>query len=157
MNTFEIEKTVARDKCLSKYFLGVFPSDKLPKVSEIPCCFIANTDPSNEPGMHWVALFFDTYVEYFDSYGLEPFEPFRKYNPEVVNTYCFQSIGSKVCGEYCIYYLYMRSRRIPFETIVTKLKGRNNTDKLVKSFVDKLKVSGISEGCQSCTCRNEGC
>ena len=124
MNTYEIQKTVSRDKCLNKCFLGVFPSDKLPTIYTKPACFIANTDPSNEPGQHWVAMFFDRYVEYFDSYGLEPPEPFARYNPEILNTYCLQNIGSVVCGEYCIYYLHKRMRGAPLQTIVLNLRNK---------------------------------
>ncbi|MCG8432192.1 MAG: hypothetical protein MJA29_13605, partial [Candidatus Omnitrophica bacterium] len=65
----EIEKTVLKDKRLKKMFLGVFPSDELPEVTERPCCFIANTDASDAPGEHWIAMYFDKYIEYFDSYG----------------------------------------------------------------------------------------
>ena len=43
-------------------FLGVYPSDHLPWLYEIssrtPCCYIANSDPCNEVGSHWVAAFF---------------------------------------------------------------------------------------------------
>ena len=34
---------------------GEFPSDKLPIVDTYPSAMIANTDPHDEPGMHWIA------------------------------------------------------------------------------------------------------
>ena len=42
----------------SKTFCGVFPSDKLPQtIEKYPCGIVANTDPSDKPGEHWIALF----------------------------------------------------------------------------------------------------
>ena len=59
-------------------FLGVFPSDHLPCVYEIssrtPCCYMANSDPSNEIGTYCVAFFHPTpkVIEFFDSFGKKP-------------------------------------------------------------------------------------
>ena len=46
-----------------------------PKVIDrFPCGFVANTDPSDEPGAHWVAFYFQSERkgEFFDSYGKPP-------------------------------------------------------------------------------------
>ena len=37
-------------------FKGVFPSDKIPKLSSLAPYCILNLDKSTEPGSHWVAL-----------------------------------------------------------------------------------------------------
>ena len=153
MNSFEIEKTVARDKCLSKHFVGVFPSDRLPVISTKPACFIANIDPSNKPGQHWVSMFFDKETEYFDSYGLEPEGSFATYKPAVINRYCLQDIGSTVCGEYCIYYLAKRVRGLSLERVVSSLINRGDSDQVVKRYVDKLRIVGLTDKCQSCAPR----
>mgnify|MGYP000084934052 CR=1 FL=1 len=118
MNTYEIERTVANDKCLSKIFLGVFASDQLPKVVEKPSRLIANTDPSNKPGQHWVALFFSENAEYFDSYGMPPLRAFDIYKPLLENRYCLQNSYSTACGEFCIYFLHKRVRGHRLESIV---------------------------------------
>lgn len=153
MNTYEIEKTVERDKCLSRYFLGVFASDMLPQISEKPACFIANTDPSGAPGEHWVAMFFDKNVEYFDSYGLQPIDAFNIYKPNWINQYCLQELDSTVCGEYCIYFLQYRVRGFAPDVIIDKLLKRNDSDKIVKLHTDRLRVSQLYKNCQSCTPR----
>ena len=37
---------------------GVYPTDKLPIVNKYPSGLIANTDPHDKPGTHWVATYF---------------------------------------------------------------------------------------------------
>ena len=41
---------------MSKYFDGIYSSDTLNEIKEKPDLIICNTDPSNKPGEHWVAL-----------------------------------------------------------------------------------------------------
>ena len=48
---------------------GVFSSDRLPTKPRLLVC---NTDPSDESGEHWIAIYVDDdghYAEYFDSLG----------------------------------------------------------------------------------------
>jgi hypothetical protein len=60
-------------------FLGVFPSDLLPKYSiALYGTLIVNTDPQTESGSHWLAIHFQSLSStefYFDSYGLPPLIP----------------------------------------------------------------------------------
>ena len=80
MNTAQITHAVEQDPVTSKKFCGVFPSDKLPQtIDRYPCGFVASTDPSSEPGTHWVAFYFPSEEkgEFFDSYGHAP-EYYRK-------------------------------------------------------------------------------
>ena len=65
--------------------LGVFPAYHLPSTALLrsrsrDVCFIANTDPHNRPGSHWLAFYYRARfrtLEYFDSYGF-PLEAYRK-------------------------------------------------------------------------------
>ena len=59
-------------------FMGVFPSDKLPRFIPRPALFVCNTDASHLPGQHWIAIFVDSdgRGEFMDSFGREPGEPF---------------------------------------------------------------------------------
>ena len=51
MNTLQIKRALERDTFTKKIFGGVFAADELPKVmNTFPCGFVANTDPSTEPG-----------------------------------------------------------------------------------------------------------
>ena len=109
-------------------FQGVYPSDQLPaSVSHYPALFIANVDTSDKPGTHWVAFYFtkEQVGEFFDSYGSPP----RKYsgtfttflnnnsNQWIFNTATLQSIYSKVCGHYCLYFALFCSRQKSMSTI----------------------------------------
>ena len=105
-------------------FLGVFPSDKLPVSKVKPFYFVANTDPSNKPGTHWVAVFVnaDGTAEYFDSYGLKPNVAsiasfLRQYKKCKFNTKRIQGMFSSVCGHYCVYYVIHRSKGIEMDII----------------------------------------
>ena len=51
MNTLQIKRALERDTFTKKIFGGVFAADELPKImNTFPCGFVANTDPSTEPG-----------------------------------------------------------------------------------------------------------
>ena len=64
-----------RDPYVASTFLGVFPSERLPKqVRKYPASLIANTDPASKPEQHWIVMYFPekTKNEFLDSYGLPP-------------------------------------------------------------------------------------
>ena len=57
MNTVQITRALRHDPITSKKFCGLFPSDKLPQaIEKYPCGFVANTDPSSEPGTHCMGV-----------------------------------------------------------------------------------------------------
>ena len=126
-------------------FVGVFPADKIPENItgySLPCCFIANTDPSWMHGTHWVAVFVDRNgdIEYFDSYGRRPMSPQMKtfcgtiyqYNP-----YMIQPVFSALCGRFCIFYLVQRCQGKSFETVLHMFDFNNliYNENLVSDFV----------------------
>ena len=56
-----------------EFFYGTVPCDRLPRTlpDEGPSAFIVNTDPHDEPGTHWIALWTRGNVcEILDSYAL---------------------------------------------------------------------------------------
>ena len=132
MNTLQIKRALERNRFTKKNFCGVFAADMLPKsVDAFPCGFIANTDPSTKPGTHWVAFYFPSGEkgEFFDSYGYPPEhygESFKLYNIETWNNRKIQNSWSEVCGQYCIFYLYQKSRGYSMSEIVNMFT--NNTD-----------------------------
>ena len=75
MNLKQIVQVLRRNK----EFVGVFPSDKIPHTITPPAAFVANTNPQEKPGKHWVAFYIDQdrNGEYFHSYGRPPIKPFR--------------------------------------------------------------------------------
>lgn len=196
MSTKEIEKIMSslsydfKSKNSSIDFLGVFPSDGIPKLENLlyhspsskilnpiysysssynfanGC--ILNTDPSSQPGEHWVAFFFQAssplspMFEFFDSYGNPPSYysfPFLKQMLDQMyyNTEKLQSINSNVCGQYCILYLYYRylysiqnpllnnksTSQLPLSQIVRKIKNLHSSSN-IRDRIVKCKVESIS-------------
>ena len=149
MNTTQLAIILKKDKYTRAVFQGVYPSDKLPtEVSSFPALFIANVDTSEKPGSHWVAFYFtkDQEGEFFDSYGLPPssytgtFSSFLNNNSKdwSFNSATLQSINSKVCGHYCLYYALFRCRNISMSTIVHRFsKNKQRNDFLVQRFIEK--------------------
>ena len=73
MNTLQIERLLKKDLKSKTIFKKVCALDQLEKPT-FPSAYVINSDPSGEPGEHWVAVYFDKRGrgEYFDSYGLSP-------------------------------------------------------------------------------------
>jgi len=152
MNTRQISAVLQTDSSTKQAFQGVYPSDVLPETIEhYPAAFVANVDPSGQPGSHWCAFYFtkDKRGEFFDSYGQQPkqytqaFQDFL-YRNSVVWTYnakSLQSLDSNVCGHYCLYYLLNRCRNISMKAIVDRFSS--NT-KLNDAFVHRFIVNHYS-------------
>ncbi len=96
------------------FFKGVYASDELPPPSELtkspPCFIIVNTDPSNQPGEHWVTLFIEnsTTVTYFCSLGTLPIQPISNFlsffNKVKMSIDQWQSNESDLCGEFALFF-----------------------------------------------------
>ena len=147
MNAIQITTTINSDPITRKHFCGVYALDKLPNVIEkYPCGIIANTDRSDEPGTHWVALYFQSFenAQFFDSYGNHPdfynniFSNYLDthsvnwtFNPKIL-----QSVTSAVCGQYCIFFLSYKSRGYSMISIVNMFSNNKKfNDFEVLSFV----------------------
>jgi len=86
-------------------FNRVFSIDNLP---DNPHLLVCNTDPSDEPGRHWVAIYTgDGHGEFFDSFGRRPNIDFECINMNCNCVSCnfndrqLRSIISKFRGYYC--------------------------------------------------------
>ena len=79
MNTQEISDYWNMDPECSKMFYGVYPANKIPKLRSLPALIVCNTDTSSKRGEHWIVLYVDKNRrgEYFDSFGICPFEHFK--------------------------------------------------------------------------------
>lgn len=144
MNNLQIEKILKNHITTKKYFLGAFPSDKLPVIFSFPSCFISNTDTSKQPGSHRVAFFIPSQnqVEFFDSFGNTPNQLhlnfLKRFSRVTQNPVSFQSIFSDDCAEYCIFFLFLRSKGISFNSIISKLRSVNDSDLFVRRFVYEI-------------------
>ena len=133
MNTDEIERK------LSRRIDGVFSVDK-------PRLLVCNTDPSDKPGRHWVCIHVeDGRGEYFDSFGRRPTALYERYLNRHCSSWTFndrqlQSVVSKFCGHYCIYYCMLRSRGVDMRKIVSSFSSDTGlNDALVHGFVCRLR------------------
>ncbi len=106
------------EKALKRYpdFQGVYAVDQLPKDPK-PGLYIANTDPSDKDGEHWVLFYIckEGTIEFFDSFGRKPLERWPgewKYSTRMV-----QSPTSNACGYHVLCYAYFRRFRT-FEQIM---------------------------------------
>jgi hypothetical protein len=96
-----------------KNFLGVFPLDKLPAKISYGDKFIVNTDTSNLPGEHWLA------VSYRKPGIVYAFDPLGVYYPtKLINFLCHHAVCVRVnhimyqhplsntCGQHCLLFLH---------------------------------------------------
>lgn len=132
MNSLEIRNQLKG----YKGFLGVYPSDNLPDLKPGEG-LIANTDPHNKPGQHWVAFYknnTDT-LEYFDSFGLPPLVPyFRKYiNRSAHDRFTYSTVqlqheSSETCGNHCIAFIKHRLLDQPFVNLLAHFTSRHTAN-----------------------------
>lgn len=112
ITNYDLEKLCK--KYLNKNFLGVFPSDVLPKSNKNTQCLIFNLSAHNESGSHFIAIYkLKRKIIYFDSFGKEctnsnikkfisNFKLSVEYNKKQI-----QNDTSSLCGYYCFYFLHL--------------------------------------------------
>ena len=132
-------------RCRDK-FLGVYASDRLPCVlpRRRPLLMVANTDPHDKPGEHWVAMYFgrDGKGEYFDSLAQRPVKSiFKRYMNKNCSSWKtigrqIQSIISFYCGHYATYYCLYRSLGYSMEELLRPFAHDTSlNDVLVHSII----------------------
>ena len=126
--TQELWQAALRDPVLAPFMQGVFPSDKLPVIK----AYTANTDPHDQPGTHWVAMYFASpeESEFFDSYGFPPemygMEDYMIRNMTLYNDLPLQELTSDVCGDYCLFYLLQRTRNMDLKAVQAKFRIKDS-------------------------------
>ena len=122
------------------FFDGVFSIDRLP---DHPRLLVCNTDPSDKPGRHWIAIYVDDdgRGDFFDSFGRAPSDYLERYMNRNCLSWNFndrqlQSIVSKFCGHYCIYFCILRTRGVDMRKIVRTFSSDTGlNDMLVHTYV----------------------
>jgi hypothetical protein len=114
MNTDQIRNALQANPITSPSFRGVFAADTIQTLDPLPGSCVVNTDSSNEPGRHWIAVFQTSadIVEIFDSFGKDlSFYgiDFFKSQKVIRQTEQLQSASSTVCGQYCLFFLLRRA------------------------------------------------
>ena len=121
---------------------GLWRSIQRRQSTQKPRLLVVNTDPASQPGRHWVCMSVkDGYGEYFDSFGQPPTANFECYLNRHCSSWTFnerqlQSVISRFCGHYCIYYCMLSSRGIDMPKIVSSFTTDTAlNDVLVHGFV----------------------
>lgn len=147
MNTLQIERLLKKDSQSKKIFKKVCALDQL-EAPTYPSAYVINSDPIDEPGEHWIAIYFDRWGrgEYFDSYGLPPAVTgltayMDRYSLKkwIYNRKTLQSLFSSVCGHYCVYFILFRCRGIPLHAITSSFTSNlTENDRTVSQFICKF-------------------
>ena len=149
-----MDTTQLDEKITAPGFLGAFPYDQIPqKPNNGSFSVVLNTDPTDGPGEHWIALVYKTPHFYFcDSYGRPFSDPtfpsafsatVKKIIGKTVyktNTKLLQQFTSNACGDYCVYFiqeLAKNSLKKVSSVFSTDLK-RN--DRYVVNYTNKLAI-----------------
>lgn len=149
MNTLELTRALSGlpEKIKTR---GVFPADGIPMRLDLPAALIANTQTSDMPGLHWVGLFIkkNGHGYFFDSYGCRPGTTYMK---DAIKRNCrlwcynkkpLQAIGSDVCGQYCLQFVYYMAKYNNLQTFLDKFsKNPESNDKKTAAFYRRLKKS----------------
>ena len=140
MNSVEIDRFLPPRL---RGFDGVFSIDNLPDDRRLLVC---NTDPSNKPGRHWIAIYVgdDGRGDFFDWFGRRLSHYFERYMNRNCLSWNFndvqlQSIVSKFCGHHCIYFCILRNRGVDMRKIVRSFSidtGLN--DMLVHTYLCRM-------------------
>ena len=113
------------DPFISSFYGGVVPRDGLPLQTEKPTFYIVNQDTSDKTGSHWIVVFNkdSEWSEYYDPLGKHPADYFTLYLTSQSKNYKYnmkrcQSYWSNLCGQYCLFFCYFRSRGYSMEAIL---------------------------------------
>lgn len=173
LNNLQLDHLAQSHPLLSKVFYGTVTCDRLPTklMKEGPTAYIVNTDPHDEPGTHWIALWtegntceiMDSYAISLDVYGTaQPLKDWldRHFKFQVANGKTLQSLFSQSCGDYALMYLVDKTEGRSMNDFLSRFKKRDfvgNDHKvgqwLKDMIVDELEWTRIDEStCHQSTC-----
>jgi len=155
LSTFQLRYLLKKMKTSISTYVGAI--DQLKLIQKNQFAAIINNEKSNEPGMHWIALYKSSprsNVEIFDSFAL----PLSFYGSELQkfakrfkvgirkNTFQIQSFRLVLCGYISIFFLSMRIKGYSFDKIVDMFKPNrlNRNEKIVKAFFKNISFPKLS-------------
>lgn len=144
MDEIDLNQYLIIDDQIMRLFRGIISANELCMIENKQSLYIVNIDPNFLPGSHWVCVYVEKDTcEIFDSLGNNP-SKYNDYFKTFMNKYkkCRYSIvklqdeKSKMCGAYCIYYCYLKSRNFMLSHIIDSFsKDFKLNDYLVSTFV----------------------
>ena len=162
LNSLQLWESLKNNIHTRKIFDGIYPSDHLKNIKEgKPKLVLANTDPHNKPGKHWLLFHFNDdgkSVDFFDSLGKQP-ENYPKDICNFIHAWAeevnylpqrIQPVGSALCGHYCLYYGYCKSMGETMEEIVSHIPSPTWIENCIPILFN---INDIKTDCQTCqTC-----
>ena len=158
LNNLQLDYLAGTHPRLSQVFYGTVPCDRLPRTlpQEGPTAYIVNTDPHDEPGRHWIAIWTEGNVsEIMDSYGLS-LEVYGTTDPivewlnrhskyQLHNRQSLQSLFSQSCGDYALMYLIDRAEGRSMQQFLNRFKKNDyvNNDRKVGQMMKRLIVDDV--------------
>jgi hypothetical protein len=129
MDSVGISTILQQDELTRPYFKGVFSADNVLQFKpSYASAIVVNTDPSSEPGQHWVAIFIDKHGvgNFFDSYGNKPEYYHSAWNlwlskwtkHWMYNSRVVQPDNSVHCGVHCLFFIHHRCQGMSFPKVV---------------------------------------
>ena len=157
LNNIQLDHLAKADAILKPYFYGTVACDRLPRrpIKKEPRRYIVNTDPHDRPGRHWLALWTHSghVCEVVDSYALplecyettEPLQDWLKshWTYVIYNGQSLQSIYSKSCGDYALFYLKDRARGQSMNEFLRRFSKHDYVDndhkvgQMLKKLIEK--------------------
>ena len=123
MEKFNLKNDTMNESQLRKiYNYPIYPRDSK-KFSDEGFVYIDN---GSMGGSHWTCFRVkDNKLYYFDSFGVQPDKFLLKQLPKpiIYHNYKIQDINSKICGSYCLYFLYFFERMNYYDTILKMYFG----------------------------------
>ena len=131
----QLNYLASKHPALDRVYRGALPSDGLPRrlETDLPLAFIVNTDPTGQPGTHWLALWIeDQQCQVFDSFAL-PLQIYPGVDPLIhwldrhcknitTNRQSVQAVTSQTCGYYALFYLMLKSEGGTLEQFLNHFK-----------------------------------
>lgn len=152
MEESRIRSFLMRDRYARNELGGVLARNELPdSIGLKPRTYVVNTETRKQGGLHWLTLHFPKNgpPEFFDSLGedarhysldLERFllKDGRSYSK---NKSRIQNYGSDLCGVYCCYFAYYRSRGVVMNNILNSFScNLKKNDQEMMVFSDEKNV-----------------
>lgn len=167
LDTDEINCALDASETVSRTYAGCHAMDQLPVIDKLPCAMVVNSDSSDKPGTHWLAIYFDELgqCEFFDTFGLSETvydtnnelksyltqfsrDIWRMYNP-------IQSATSDACGHFCVFFIVHRIHNIPANDIVRQFHPSNleSNDRKVRRYYNQYLYSHpYAKSCRASLC-----
>ena len=140
MNNREISRFMKSHPRTKGIFVSTHAADSLPNKprTKLPSAYVINTLKRHQPGEHWVHIYFPITgpPEYYDSFGFSPREDFKKFLGEdyIYNKRFIQYPFSSVCGQYCMYFILMRSMNRSMPGIISQFTEDNLENDIMVNY-----------------------